>query len=625
MSTLTFTGIHKSYGAQDVLRGATFFVGPGRKTALVGANGAGKTTLLRLAAGQERPDAGRVTLQPGTRFGVLEQEPLVGDARSVLEVAQRPSLAHREAWTNLLALESTLEHGADADHLAAYDAAHQHYQHLGGYDCETRAREVLAGLGFPTTAWEKPVAVLSGGERTRLALAQLLVLQPDLLLLDEPTNHVDWEACEWLQDHLARYPGAALIVSHDRFFLDQVVDEVVLLADGATRTYAGNYTAFVHKQAAERAQAEEQFQRARQEIERQEAIIQRLRSHRKFSSMHSREKTLARLGEPEPPARDGRRLKILAGPAATTGQVALTARDLAFGYGSRVLFSGLSFTLERGERLGIIGPNGAGKSSLLKLLVGQLAARSGEVSLGFRAEPAYFAQDLGSLDPALSVLETLDGAASLTTTQLFQTLHQFLFVGDAIEKPIAALSGGERTRLALACLLARRPNVLVLDEPTNHLDIPSREAVETALAAFPGALLVASHDRYFLDRVPTRLLELRPGLHRFFDGSYERYREIQAGRSATTVQRLAATARGRTPARGSGAPSPAKRLRELEKAIETAEGRLRELTTRLADPGTYQNGGAGELSAEYDRLTASLDPLYREWSELAELVPAARP
>jgi ATP-binding cassette subfamily F protein 3 len=623
MSLLTFSDVRKAYGAQEVLRGASFFLSPGRKVALVGANGAGKTTLLRLAAGQERPDAGRVVLVTGTRLAALEQEPLVGDARTVLEAAQRPSREHQRAWAELTSLESGLESSSGADELAAYDGAHHCYESLGGYHCETAAREVLAGLGFPAADWQKPIRVLSGGERTRLALVQILVLQPDLLLLDEPTNHVDWEACEWLQGYLVRCAGAALIVSHDRYFLDQVAQEVVHLEEGKTRVYSGNYTTFQRKREAELAQDEERCRREQLEIARQEAIIARLRTHRNWSAMHSREKVLERLGASRPPPAPARALRITAREQHGTGRVALTARELAFSYGARSIFRGLSFTLERGERLAVIGPNGAGKSTLLKVLAGEFRPASGEVSMGYRALPAYFAQDLDLLDPDATVFETVGSAADLGLAETFRVLHQFLFPADSVEKRVGSLSGGERTRLALARLLVGRPNVLLLDEPTNHLDVPSREAVESALAGFPGAVVVASHDRYLLERVPTRLLEIRPGVHRFYDGGYRRYRETLLAAAEPTPARLQRAAAARQTRRPAG-ESPSKRLRDLERSIEAAERRISDITSLLADPQTYRSESAASLPAEYEELSGRIEALYEQWSELAETMPASK-
>lgn len=617
MAILTFSEIHKAYGLQEVLLGVTFNVQEGSRTALVGSNGAGKTTLLRIAAGLERADSGRVVLQDGARVGMLDQEPLVGDTRSVIEAAQRPSLAHRQAWADLLALESTMEDGSEA-HLAAYDEAHHRYQDLGGYECETRAREILAGLGFPIDSWDKQVAVLSGGERTRLALVQLLVLQPNLLLLDEPTNHVDWDACEWLQEHLGRYPGGVLIVSHDRYFLDRVVDEVVLLDQGTARSYRGNYTNFVARREIEREQDELRYRREQEEIARQEAIIQRLRSHRKFNSMHSREKTLARLESSEAPARAGRTMKVKLSAERMAGQVVLSASGLAFGYGTRTLFSGLNLTLERGDRLGVFGANGTGKSTLLKVLVGELRPAAGQVELGFRVDAVHFDQNHANLDPEATVFDTVYESAEMNPGQAFHILHQFLFSGKAVEKQVENLSGGERTRLALARLMAQRPNLLVLDEPTNHLDIPSREAIEAALVAYSGTLIVVSHDRYLLARVPTRLMEIRPGAHRFFLGNYARLREMASAAPTTApkagpVRALAGSRNGRGPRQA----SPAKRMGQVEKEIEGTEARLTAITSELANPDTYKDNAAGGLSAEFQELTAGLDALYAEWAELA--------
>ena len=623
MSLLTFADVRKSYGNQDVLLGVSFFVSPGRKSGLIGPNGAGKSTILRLITGEEVPDAGRIALQPNTIVGLLAQEPLVGDARTVLEAAQRPSVALREVWAQLTALEGA--ELQDEDTLHQYDALHHQYQDLGGYECENRAKEVLAGLGFTEAAWDRSVTVLSGGERTRLAMVQLLVLQPDLLLLDEPTNHVDWEASEWLQEYLRRYPGAALIVSHDRYFLDDVCEEIVELERGRTKTYQGNYSAYSKKKAIEREQAEELRQRQVEEIARQEAIIQRLRSHRKYDSMHSRERQLERLqqGMIEKPREETRNLKLRPGEVPASGREVLSGRGLSHRFGERTLFTGLSLDLERGERLAIIGPNGAGKTTLLKDLGGEQAPTTGSVTYGHRVQPAYFAQDLSSLDPEATVFETIWDTGAVDNQQVMQVLHQFLFVGDALSKSVADLSGGERTRLALCKLLITRPNLLLLDEPTNHLDIPSREAVERALRNYPGAVVVVSHDRYFLEAVATRLLEIRPGGHRFFDGSYARYRETILPKRPNTLPSKSAQKAKSNSAAPTGKPrvvSPAKRLPKLEVEIATVEGRVKELTTLLGDASTWSGGlDPKAISEEYETLSAKLEELYAEWAELAEL------
>jgi ATP-binding cassette subfamily F protein 3 len=627
VSLITFSDVQKSYGIQDVLQGASFFISPGSKVGLIGANGAGKTTILRLITGQELPDGGRISVQPNVIVGLLEQEPLIGDARTVLEAAQRPTPDLQQVWAQMTALESAALHDENALH--RHDELHHRFQDLGGYECENRAKEILAGLGFTEAAWSRPVEVLSGGERTRLAMVQLLVRQPDLLLLDEPTNHVDWEASEWLQEYIRRYPGAALIVSHDRYFLDDVAEEIIELDRGRTRTYRGNYSAYAKKKAAEREQAEEAYRRQEEEIARQQAIIQRLRSHRKFDSMHSRERQLEKLQQNlgEKPREERRNLKIRTGGIAASGREVLSARGMEHRYGDRVLFRGLDLDLERGERLAIIGPNGAGKTTLLKDLAGVQQPTGGSVTYGYRVQPAYFAQDLSSLDPEATVFETLWETGQVDNTQVLQVLHQFLFAGDAVEKQVGDLSGGERTRLALCRLLVTRPNLLFLDEPTNHLDIASREAVERALKAYPGAVVVVSHDRYFLEAVATRLLELRPSGFRFFDGTYGQYREKYRTSAPAPATRPASKPRAASaPAAGKSRPiSPAKRLPKLEAEIAAHEARMSEITNLLADAATWTNGSDPQaLSAEYERLGAELETLYAEWAEVAELAGAGK-
>jgi ATP-binding cassette subfamily F protein 3 len=627
MALLTLADVHKEFGTQSVLEGATFFVDTGRKVALIGANGTGKTTLLRMIAGLERPDSGSVSLDPGARVGYLPQEPLVEEEGSVFEAARLPSRELKETWAELQRLEAELD-GADEGRLEelveAHGEAHHRFDALGGYGCEGRAREVLGGLGFLEADWEKPVRVLSGGEKTRLALAQILILEPDLLLLDEPTNHVDLEACEWLQEYLLRYPGAALIVSHDRYFLDHVVTHVVELENKKAASYTGNYRAFAEKKALLRAQQAEQYRLQQREIQRLEEVAQRLFSHRKFNSWRSRLKMIDRLEKVEKPREDQRKLRVQTAPALQSYQEVLDARGLSRCIDGRMLFENLSFSLYRGDRMGIIGPNGSGKTTLLKIVVGEGKPDAGRSVMGGNVRARYFSQDLADLNPENTVLEELLESVELTLKECCDLLGRFLLGSDALEKSVAVLSGGERCRLAMAKLFAERPNLLILDEPTNHLDIASREALEEALQAFPGTILFASHDRYFLDAVATRLLELKDGRTRLFDGGYTRYREATAAPSRPLPPKAGARPAGGRPGTKTAPPvngrrkdSPKKRLAQVEREIGAVETRLAEVTGVLSNPAGHAGVHLGDVSREYDTLSQRLQELYGEWEILA--------
>jgi ATP-binding cassette, subfamily F, member 3 len=626
MALLTLADIHKEFGTQTVLDGVSFFVDTGRKVALIGANGSGKTTLLRMIAGLERPDAGSISLVPGARVGYLSQDPLVEEEGTVFEAARLPSPALKTAWAELQRLEAELE-GADEAQLEALVEAHGEAQHrfddLGGYGSETRAKEVLGGLGFREADWEKPVRVLSGGERTRLALVQLLVLEPDLLLMDEPTNHVDLDACEWLQEYLRRYSGAALIVSHDRYFLDQVVTHVVELENKRAASYTGNYREFARKKQQARDIQAEHYRLQQREIERLQQVAQRLYSQRKFDSWRSRLKMIERMEKVAKPTDAKAAVRIQTAPALQSYQEVLEVRGLSRGFGERVLFEGLSFALYRGDRMGIIGPNGSGKTTLLKTLVGEGQPDAGKFVLGHNVRPRYFAQDLGELTEENTVLEELLESVDLTAQECYNLLGRFHLGGDAMEKSVSVLSGGERCRLAMAKLFAERPNLLILDEPTNHLDIPTRESLEEALQEYPGTILFASHDRYFIDAVATRLLEMKNGQARTYEGNYTRYRETLAAPKRPVATKGQAARPGSGVSAGSAAngrrkDGPKKRLAHLEKEISAVETRLAELTDVLSNPNQHRNVNLGEVTREYESLTHRLQELYGDWETLAE-------
>ncbi len=617
MAILTFTQVGKAYGHQEVLTDVSFLVNEGDRVGIVGPNGAGKSTLLRLVTADEQPDGGRISLAPNIRLGVLRQDPLTGDARTVREAAERPEPRLEQLWQSLLALEGGSLQGDAGDE---YHRIHALFEDLGGYQCRHRAPGVLVGLGFQPELWDRPVAVLSGGERTRLALVQLLVLQPDLLLLDEPTNHVDWEASDWLQAYLATYPGTVMIVSHDRFFLDRTVHRILELNNTACTAFLGNYTQYRRKKAAQLELESEQYRRHVQEIERQEAIVQKYRSHRNFSGMHSREKLVEDLrGSLSPPPRAARSLRIHQREVAASGEEVLRTTGLGHGFDRRSLFRGLGLILRRGERLGIIGPNGAGKSTLLHCLAGRLVPREGRVEYGHRVQPALFTQDLSALDPTQTVWETIWSTGALNLTESMQALHQFLFVSDALDRVVGDLSGGEQTRLALCRLLITSPNLLLLDEPTNHLDIPSREAVEQALRHYKGTLVVVSHDRYLLQAVTTRTLRLAEGRHRLIDRGFGELSEadLNPPKPAAVTPRAAPA----PPASAVKPLSPSKRLPRLERDIADHEAEQERLRDLLQDPTVWADPVESRRLAEgMEQHAAALEALYAEWAAVAAAV-----
>ncbi len=621
MALLTLAEIHKEFGTQPVLEGVSFFVDTGRKVALIGANGSGKTTLLRMIAGLDRPDSGSVSMVPGARIGYLPQDPLMAEDGTVFEAARLPSPEHKAVWAELQRLETALD-GADETRLDELVEAHGEAAHrfdaLGGYAGEARAREILGGLGFREADWAKPVPVLSGGEKTRLALTQILVLEPDLLLMDEPTNHLDLEACEWLQEYLGRYPGAALIVSHDRYFLDHVVTHVVELENRKAATYTGNYRAFAEKKAQMREIQAEHYRLQQKEIERLEQVAQRLFSHRHFNSYRSRLKAIDRMEKIEKPSDVKAGIRINTTPALQSYQEVLEVRGLCRRFGDKILYEGLSFALYRGERMGIIGPNGSGKTTMLKTIAGEGKPDAGKIVIGNNVRVRYFAQDLADLNPANTVLEELLETVDLTFKECCNLLGRFMLGGAAMEKSVSVLSGGERCRLSMAKLFAERPNLLILDEPTNHLDIATREALEEALQAYPGTVLFASHDRYFIDAVASRLLELRAGKARTFDGNYTRYREkLAAAARPITMKGKAPVLAGKAAANGRKDGSK-KRLAQMEREISSTETRLAELTAVLANPAGHRGVSLGEVSREYDQLSHRLQELYGEWEATAE-------
>ncbi|MFZ5919246.1 MAG: ribosomal protection-like ABC-F family protein [Chloroflexota bacterium] len=542
---LQVSGLSKLYGDDKVLQGVSFVVNPSDRIGLVGPNGCGKTTLLRIIVGQEQPDAGSVRFSPpGLSVGYLAQALEFEPGATVGEVMRRAVTGLREAERRLETLSRQMA-AVQGDELArlmaAYADALARFEATGGYDVAHQVDAVLAGLGLDAAAQDTPVAILSGGQKTRLGLARLLLAHPHLLLLDEPTNHLDIDALEWLEDFLIRYDGAALIVSHDRTFLDRTVQTILELdpLSHSLTAYVGNYTAYAAAQDREREKQWTAWKDQQIEIRRLQADIQRTMQQSQQTEQHtidssarrlakkvakkakSRERRLERLlaseDRLEKPQRSWQlKLDFEATPAS--GKDVLLLQDLALGYGDRPLFAGATLTLRQGERITLLGPNGCGKTTLLRGVAGQIAPLAGRIRLGANVRPGYYSQEQEGLDPASNAFEEIRRVAPLGETETRSFLHYFLFSGDDVFVPVGCLSYGERARLALARLVAGGCNFLLLDEPINHLDIPSRERFEQGLAAFEGTVLAVVHDRYFIQRFATGLWSMEQGtIRRYID------------------------------------------------------------------------------------------------------------
>ncbi|HEY8458735.1 MAG TPA: ABC-F family ATP-binding cassette domain-containing protein [Blastocatellia bacterium] len=627
--------VTKAYGAQEVLRGVTFQFNPGEHVGLVGRNGAGKTTLLRLIMGAETPDSGEIERLRGFRYGALAQHVDFSGETTVMDAAL-------EVFENLRALEKKMRDleramteisGDELDRVMhEYSEAQQAYEQGGGFSYHSRAEAVLLGLGFTKDEFDKRAENLSGGEKNRLGLARLLLLEPDILLLDEPTNHLDVEAVEWLEDFLSGYKSAYLIISHDRFFLDHTVNRVLDLENGRVESYRGNYSDYLVEREERREQRRRAYREQQEMIARAEEFIRRNIAGQKTKQAKSRRNFLERMERLENVS-DLETANFKLKPTARTGDQVLLLDKLAIGFPGKTLASGLSLLLRRGERLGIIGGNGVGKTTLLRTLLGEQKPLGGDWRWGAGVNIGYYDQRLRIVDDRNTVIEELRGVASSSVAdgELRGFLGRFLFTGDDAFKPVSALSGGEKGRLALAKLIYSRVNLLILDEPTNHLDIASREALEDALNDFDGAIIAVSHDRYFLDRVATRILVLKgeEGEKGFehFDGGYSEFYESHhralAEKQAAEIERQKAersrrekeTAKQQTPKKTPKKSKPKQpSAAEIEAQIHAVEAELSELSAMLSTEEVARDKARlFELTEKYRTLDDKLAELYSSW------------
>lgn len=620
-----FEDVSKSYGAHDVLRHMTFQVNPSERVGLVGRNGAGKTTVFRLLTRIEEPDTGTVSLLRGLRVGMLEQRPAFEQSRTVRDEVltvfarlhkleeEMARLEHQMAETQGETLDEVMHSYSDLRH---------QYEIEGGFSYASKAESVLLGLGFQRIDFDQQAEVLSGGQKSRLALAKLLLAEPDILLLDEPTNHLDVNAVEWLEDFLGEYKKAFVIISHDRFLLDRLATKIIEVDAGLANVYQGNYSAYVRQREERRMVQMREYEKQQEMIERTEEFIRRNLAGQKTKQAKSRRNMLERLERVEA-VQDNQTGNFKLQGVVRTGDNVLAVSDLAVGYGDKRLASDINFLLRRGERLGVIGPNGSGKTTFLKTLTNEIEALDGGLTWGANVQLDYFDQELNSLnDQALVIEEMAVAAPRAMEGELRNYLARFLFTGDEIYKPVAALSGGERSRLALAKLINSQANVLVLDEPTNHLDIPSREALENALADYQGTIITVSHDRYFLDRIATEILHFENGGATYHMGSYSDYYDQRhrdkLSEAAEQREKQRASAK---PLKASGPKTNKQRgrtLEQIESEISIFEQELAALQESLANPAS--DWGAEkytEIGNRQEAITAQIEILYQEWEEVS--------
>jgi ATP-binding cassette subfamily F protein 3 len=644
---LRLEGVTRSIGGRDLFRGATLGVHRNDRVGLVGPNGAGKTTLLRIAAGDESPDAGSVIVPRGVRIGLLRQE--IDPNRDVSVFSEVSSvLSHLDDIEGeLRALEAEMERaGADggdvsAELAARYDGCCTAFETGGGFDRAARVERVLAGLGFDADSGARPLRSFSGGWLMRVELAKLLLSAPDVLLLDEPTNHLDLPSIQWFEETLAEYPGAAIIISHDRTFLRRPATRVAELDRGRLSVFDGSYDRYVLQREQRRAHLLAQRAAQERRIAEISRFIERFRSKAsKARQVQSRIKALEKMERIDVAPESSAGLRLQIPEPARSGDAVLRLEGVHKSYGERSVYRGVDLLVRRGDRVALVGPNGSGKSTLLRIAAGALPIDAGERTPGHNVEVAFYAQhQLDVLEPARSVLEELASAAATEDVpRLRGHLGAFLFSGDDVEKKVSVLSGGEKARLALAKMLLRPANFLILDEPTNHLDLDACEVLEAALVRYAGTLMLISHDRAFINALATRVVDVSGGVIREYLGDYDDYLRSKASAAARAPasdaaesagsgakrERIEVRRRAKEHARRLGRAR--KRLASLENEIAALEERLEQLTWRAADPEVCRDGAtARAVEAERAETRDAIDECYREWERLATEVEAGEP
>ena len=662
---LSASHITKTFNGKAVLSDVSFHVEEHEKAAIVGINGAGKSTLLKIIIGELAPDEGLVTITRGKTVGYLAQHQEVHGNTTIYDTLMEVKLPVLQLEQRIRELELMMK-SASGDKLEkimeSYTRLSHEFDLANGYAWQSEITGVLKGLGFTEDEFKKPVSELSGGQKTRVSLGKLLLTHPDIILLDEPTNHLDMNSIAWLETYLLNYSGTVIIVAHDRYFLDRIAGRVIELDGGHATTYMGNYSDYSAKKAIVRAGQIRAWLNQQAEIRHQEQVIEKLRSFNREKSIkraESREKMLAKIEIIDKPTDIDDEMRFTFEPAITSGNDVLTVTDLAKQFDGEKLFSGISYEIKRGERVAIIGDNGTGKTTMLKIINGILAPDAGEVRIGAKVHIGYYDQEQQNLDLDNTVFEEIsDEYPEMNNTQIRSVLAAFLFTGEDVFKRIKDLSGGERGRVALAKLMLSEANFLILDEPTNHLDITSREVLENALNGYTGTVLCVSHDRYFINRTATRILDLTMGTVLNYIGNYDYYLEKKDVtekawlEARADINRLSSSAGGASSAAGEALSHPGRadavgasaepeesgklswqqqkeaqaRARKLQNDLKKTEDEIHRLETRdqeidelLSLEENYSDAAKlVKLNDEKQEIAGRLETLYTQWEELAE-------
>ena len=633
---LNATNISKSFGSNEIIKDATFLVNEHEKVAIVGVNGAGKTTLLKILTGEESADSGSITLAKDAKLGYLRQINNVDSALSIIDELYTVIEPILNMEKRMSQMQEDMKHltGSELEELySSYTALTHSYELMDGYAAKSRVVGILKGLGFEEADFDRKINTLSGGQKTRVFLAKLLLEEPDIILLDEPTNHLDLRSIEWLESYLLNYKGAVIIVSHDRYFLDKIVSKVIDIENGNVQMYLGNYTDFSNKKQMLLDAKMKEYLNQQQEIKHQEAVITKLKQFNREKSIkraESRQKQLEKIERVEAPQTYSENMRLSLDISKESGKDVLTVHNLSKSFDHKKLFWDINFEIKRGERVAIIGDNGTGKTTLLKIINGLLNPDTGEVIYGSNVSVAYYDQEHQVLHMDKTLFDELsDTYPDMTNTQIRNILAAFLFTGEDVYKKIADLSGGERGRVSLVKLMLSKANFLLLDEPTNHLDIVSKDVLENALNNFPGTVCYVSHDRYFINKTATRILDLTENRLLNYIGNYDYY--IEKREAVEEAANLTSTEQAEKPADVSEskkewidnktAQAQKKKIKnalnKCEKEISEVEDTLQSIDEEFSNPENASNvGKLMELQKQKESLEKRLDKLMEDWEEL---------